>query len=744
MRYVIGLMGFLLACSPEGTTQRAADGSVDANTLDRAVGDGSTVDAAPGDAAPGDAAPVDAAEVAADLAFLDGATPDVGTDAAPPSPDMGACVVVRLDAAAAGRPDGTAVVPIPGSLGAEACESGTLVAFRASRAGDHVFYLPGGGLRWGGTCPPQGDFCTPDFEHIRLAAGEEVFLEAFAPEATELVLVPPAAEGVSCDQGRRPCEAGTFCPAGPDQVCQAPSPPVVQAASALRVPRGVAVTARGVDPSRDVTGLRVQSLDEAGEPVDDERALVAVVGRQGDEFQAQVIAPLPDGARLRIVVEDAAGLVSAPIEAAILDPAILAPDAPCDSRDFEFRCPDGQACIARGGGERCRPLSFEAARGAQSIRFRLAGEVPRPASIFDITFDYLAADGRVILENLVTFSGSFRGPDLDWRGDLPPHPEDPPAQIRVRLSYLQASITAPVGMLIPRAQGEACDPDGLLDECTDRLVCGPDGCGAPSPPVLVQGHVYLGRRSIGVRLEVQDPNGDANQAQLHFYGPGVDLGFGRIRLVSQPDDPTSFLGETSLIPLDQATLAQVARVEVTLTDAAFAFVDAGILLPEPAPILGQGQACDIAEGLSVCGDGMLCPNEPEPVCTAAQEACAADQPVEVLAEGVPMPFEPGGLDRLAPERCQAAPDRAERLFRFVAARAGTWRAEATTGPGAPPTVYARTFCQPANQVQFDDCNEQIDFHGGHTAIHVALEAGESVLVVVESDVPGVIEVREVP
>lgn len=296
-----------------------------------------------------------------------------GEPPAPPIRDPSSCGAdgYDLSSSAYARDDGSYSLTVsPEAFVTHTCTPyggrDAIVRFTAGRAGAYTFVARGRQL-WAlqarSTCEDPAselacdellDFHGPDpFGSPRdvrapLEAGQTIWLVLDGcqgdPCSWELTALPPLAIGAACD-GPAACGEGAACIGG---FCTTPTPPSLASANVYHharswpdgtVEQRLMVVARGSDLTADVQRVLVW-------PVPDEEPIVFWGSSEDTAFtvRASRSEPTPTARTVRVAVEDATGLRSEVIEAALQPAPIRHLDELCDREEIEDVCAAGLAC----------------------------------------------------------------------------------------------------------------------------------------------------------------------------------------------------------------------------------------------------------------------------------------------------------------------------------------------------------------------------------------------------------------
>lgn len=212
-------------------------------------------------------------------------------------------------------------------------------------------------------------FSRPLTFDLELAAGETAWLLASgclggACSWSVEVAPPVTAEG-RCRLNFSPgdCRDGWFCgehaglPSGVGRCVEATAP-TLREASVFEWEQTLRVRVHGVDTSRDVRQVEVETFGADGGRLATSTGYLTVDG--GDDFVGR--AHVDPGARVRTVgvasveltVVDRRGLRSAPLRVPVRPPVVAEPGQPCDPAGVDNVCPARHRCgTAEWGGRAC-------------------------------------------------------------------------------------------------------------------------------------------------------------------------------------------------------------------------------------------------------------------------------------------------------------------------------------------------------------------------------------------------------
>lgn len=456
----------------------------------------------------------------------------------------------------------------------------------------------------------------------------------------DLILGPqvvlPLGEPCDPDRVQNTCENNALCIAR----CVAPSPPEIVDGEAWRNGAELTLVITGRDATRDTQAARLElraANRSLGEyfifPQDDLRGLAEF------RFRTRAGFPLPpEAVSVRVTLEDATGLLSAPAELPIADLPVIAAGAACDADRIANACADGTACVGFARAT-CRTITAPTLEVAEiilnrevgSLGLRVAGLDPEN-DVLGVRLRLLDAGGRdlgpvpVRLRSQEQQDGRFA---LRASGLLPPEALDF-ATALVEVDDVQGLVSAPLeaqpGEAIPVALGEPCDPLGALDRCVGDSACDDievePRCVEANRPNIEEAHVYFtpDTAQIGVRLVGTDPETNVAGMAIELLDAGgrsLDLG-GEYTFDTLQQAEGAFVGVLSL-PL--RVVAPIGRARLRAIDATGLYSDVVEVAVELPPEVPLGSPCDRFRALDRCVEGTACA-DPEgqgrPVCIVAR------------------------------------------------------------------------------------------------------------------------------
>ncbi|MFN3198135.1 MAG: hypothetical protein ACE366_06925 [Bradymonadia bacterium] len=642
---------------------------------------------------------------------------------------------------------------------------------------------------------------------LRLAADESIFLfvDAFAEEsggafALTAVPIPEPGIGEPCDPDgiANICAEGTFClqadPEADAGVCAMAEAPVLASGVVSIVESTLRFRLDGTDANGDVNTVGIQLLDAEGAPLnllpEEEEPLFegfldsGIFGEVDFSLRLAVElepAVLEAAASARFRVLDQQGLSSEPLDLEFSPRPEAGLGEDCDATEVDNICAEGTFCFTPIGedGEvptdgQCTEATpptlntleafsnddtlvliaegTDASRDVIGVRITLIdgeGAViqfpdPDTGELTDATFEfgpeepvYGEENVRIVLSvgGLSNFpdTASIRGALLDSAGLA----SDPVDAVLMALPVV--------------ADGEPCDPEGILNTCDFQRQCEvPEGaeqaiCVAPVLPELVMGEAFFNpdTGALGLRMTAT--------AETTLFGFEYNLldGAGEVIPVNGNAEPLFAFGFDSLdqpmengpylassIRLLPAGLQGVAAVRISLIDDDnLQSVPADLPTALP-PELMSGAVCDPLGAFDRCPGEELCVDgEPAPTCQVAQSVCPAEWEVVDLnglrnndvwiANGDTA----GGMS-LTQGTCGGGS--AQGIYAFTAPEAGLYRFETdSVEANADTVIYVRSLCGIESPEAELACNDDDEGRNLLSAVEINLEANQEVFVFVD-------------
>lgn len=308
------------------------------------------------------------------------------------------------------------------------------------------------------------------------------------------------------------------------------------------------------------------------------------------------------------------------------------PCAPGSERD---RCVEGAVCVGPADDGRCVAVQVSAWRvpgGAGEVAIDIRGADLRggPAVTAGAAVEPVAADAD------------------RWAGRTAAPVEGP---VDVRYGGQRVARAVPVQAPPVAAEGDPCDPAGVVDRCDDPTFCARGVCAVDTPPVIDEAIVVDDGGEVALWVRGRDAEGNISGFRFadregRFTAP-IDAD------VDPHDEAWAAAVEgdafTAWVSLD--TWFDVEAPLVAIDDRGFESAPfAATPAPAPAfPPAGEGQPCDPRGLLWRCAEGLLCDQrdggDPRPTCMALEPACPEglgaplplDTPVTLAGPGAGRP-----------------------------------------------------------------------------------------------------------
>jgi hypothetical protein len=324
---------------------------------------------------------------------------------------------------------------------------------------------------------------------------------------------------------------------------------------------------------------------------------------------------------------------------------------------------------------------------------------------------------------------------------------------------LSETLEIPIRQDIPQLnEDELCDPLEYLNQCTAPLQCitveeTAASCVVPIAPTIDTAtfHMNLTRTRYAFTISAHDPHQDLSRwvqfTLLNAVGESVVEIDSYTRLDHLGNGSFSLVLDEAFARHQQERLDEVTEVEFVLFDLEGLESEAWRTTISLPAIRAQGEECELREVRNRCTDGLICDVNIEESITESSRIC---QPIiaqcpetwnvidlnEYLIEELDQVWNYQGdlTDKPALASCDygSFESQGTDVFQWTAPQSGSYQFIVQSSFDSLPVLVARRYCALANASYSElSCNERQDYHEGRVWTTLAVEADETIYLMVD-------------
>ena len=593
------------------------------------------------------------------------------------------------------------------------------------------------------------------------------------------------------------CAEGSFCQSGPDAidgVCAVAEAPSVLGGVASLEETVLRMRVDGADANGDASVLILALLDADGEAINlaaegEEPLLSAEIDASEQaaglaefslaysfELEAAQAAAL---ASVSVTLVDAQGLTSDASVIALADRPVVEVGGECDGVEISNICAEGAFCYTAPVDGVFPDMGVCTAATAPVLdtlsAFANGDLLTIVANGSDTTRDVVGIRLSLInaQDEVITFddgTGNFAEATFEFGPSEPVYGQEQveivlpisglsefPETVSIRAAFIDSAnldsneITAALEALPVVADGDPCDPEGVINTCGGQSSCespeeGADPiCVAPVIPVFVEGEAFYNATTAGMGLEVT-ATADSEIIGVEFVlldsageiipiNGSVESFFITFDDVQQPEEGGAYVGTTArLLPegLEDVTSIRFSVVDgddIESAEATLAFA--------ASPTVESGAACDLIGAFNSCPAEELCiDGDPEPTCQVPTPACPDEWTVtdlNALQAGDVWTADGDTTGEISLTQGTCGGGSGQNIYSFVAPAAGTYLiSTSSVDENADTVLYVRDFCgldAPTAELSCNDDDPNRD--GLMSALELELDADQQIFIFVD-------------